>query len=96
MAEVEPGLDAIVGGTLQVDLDAGCVWVGGPDGSRYPVVWPRGTTASEDPFQVLLPDGAQAVPGDAVFGGGGYVDASGGDWDPFPAECVQTGTAAVW
>lgn len=91
-------MSAIVEGTLEVDLDLGCLWLSTADGSRHPVVWPAGTTSETDPFIIVLPDGQPLSPGDVVSGGGGYVDAlsATAGMRPFPAECVQDGQAAVF
>ena len=94
------GLDAIVTGIVEVDLDAGCIWLSDPDGSRYPAVWPLETVAQADPFGIVLADGQRVRVGDRVEGGGGYVDAdaatSGSGLEPFPGACVQVGEAAVF
>ena len=42
-------MDAIVNGVVEVDVDAGCVWLSTADGSRHPVLWPFGTEAEGDP-----------------------------------------------
>jgi len=90
------GMTAIVSGVVEVDLESGCVWLTDPGGGRYPVIWPVGTTASDDPFTIVISDGAEVVEGDRVTGGGGYVPA---DFvaelvEPFPDGCVQTGDVA--
>ena len=94
------GRDAIVSGIVEVDLDAGCVWLSDPDGTRYPVIWPAGTSARSDPFGITVGEGLVVRPGDRVEGGGGYVAAGSATrrlgLEPFPAECVQVGTAAVF
>jgi hypothetical protein len=94
------GMDAIVLGIVEVDPDAGCIWLSDPDGARYPAVWPVATVAQSDPFQIVLADGQLVQPGDRVEGGGGYVDAdsatSGSGLEPFPDACVQVGEAAVF
>lgn len=92
------GMGAIVQGVLEVDLQARCVWLSGLDGARYPIVWPAGTTAQPDPFEVILVDGQVVRHGDQVTGGGGYVPAAGAtpDLEPFPAQCLQTGEVAVF
>ncbi len=94
------GLDAIVSGVVEVDSDAGCVWLAESAGTRYPVVWPEGTTAQSDPFEITLPDGQVIRSGDRIEGGGGYVDAAsttgGLGLDPFPAACIHVGDAAVF
>ncbi len=92
------GMDALIGGVVEVDLDAGCVWLSDPYGARYPVVWPMGTTAAVDPFAIVLPDGTIVWPGDRVGGGGGFVPAASATHglEPFPAACLQTGDAAVF
>jgi hypothetical protein len=51
------GMDAIVAGIVEVDLDAGCIWLSDPDGARYPVVWPVGTATQSDPLRIVLADG---------------------------------------
>lgn len=91
-------MDAIVTGVVEVDLELGCVWLSDTQGGRYPVIWPVGTTATVDPFQITLPDGSVLGPGDRVTGGGGYVpaDTATQGIDAFPGECVQTGDAAAF
>jgi hypothetical protein len=94
------GMDAIVSGVVEVDLDDGCVWLTDPGGSRLPVVWPAGATATIDPFSIELRDGQRIEAGDLVEGGGGYIDAlQASEWagtEPFSEECLSTGEAAVF
>ena len=103
------GYDAIVAGIVEVDLDTGCVWLS-RNGTRYPVIWPVGTSARSDPFRItvrsvyfgIIPVGEGQVvrPGDRVEGSGGYFAAGSATrrrgLEPFPAECVQTREAAVF
>lgn len=94
------GMDAIVSGVVEIDLDAGCVWLSEPEGARYPVLWPAGTVAQTDPPAIQLPDGQLVQSGDRVEGGGGYVDAAsamtGLGLEPYPSQCVQVGDAATF
>lgn len=94
------GMDAIVSGIVEIDQDAGCVWLSDPDGARYPVVWPLATEAQPDELAIVLGDGEVVRSGDQVEGGGGYVDAAAATGDsglePFPDACVQVGQAAVF
>ncbi|MEX0797725.1 MAG: hypothetical protein WD274_13650 [Acidimicrobiia bacterium] len=94
------GMDAIVSGVVEIDMDAGCVWLSDPDGARYPVLWPAGTVAQAEPPAIRLPDGQLVQSGDRIEGGGGYVNAdmatSGLLLDPFPSQCVQVGEAATF
>ena len=90
------GMDAIVTGVVEIDLELGCVWLSDPGGARYPVVWPSGTRASLDPFELTFANGLTARAGDRVTGGGGYVNAASAVSDPFPDACLQTGDAAVF
>jgi hypothetical protein len=96
----EGGMAAIVTGVLEIDVPTGCVWLTDPSGARDPVMWPLGTRAQTDPPAIVLPDGQVVRSGDRVEGGGGYVDAlaptSAAGLDPFPAECVSVGEAAVF
>ena len=90
-------MEAIVAGVVEVDLERGCVWLSQPDGSRYPVVWPKGTRGELDEtgaFSVILPDGRTVRPGSRVEGAGGYVPAA--RWDEIPEVCVQSGEVAVF
>ena len=69
--EWEAGMAALVRGTVQFEL--GCVFLVG-DGYRTLVVWPPDTTATRDPFAVVLADGREIHEGDHVEGsGGGYA-----------------------
>ena len=94
------GMYAIVSGIVEVDLDAGCVWLSDPGGVRYPVVWPVGTSARSDPFGIIVGEGQVVRPGDRVEGGGGYIPSDSATrrlgLEPFPTECVHVGTAAVF
>lgn len=95
------GMDAIVSGIVEVEPDTGCVWLSGPNGSRDPVIWPAGTTARSDPFEIRIRKGHQVVrPGDFVEGGGGYLQADSAPQryglEPFPNECLQGTEAAVF
>jgi hypothetical protein len=85
------GFAALVSGVLAIDLDRGCVWLE-EDGRRYPVVWPTGTTAEEDPFVVKLANG-EARPGDRLSGGGGYRRPAE---VPELAACADEGEVAVF
>jgi hypothetical protein len=60
------GMLALPGGTLEIDLDRGCVLLSG-----RPVVWPTGTALTTDPPLLQFPGGGTARPGDHVNGGGG-------------------------
>lgn len=62
----DTGFDALPGGTLEIDLDRGCVLLQGS-----PVIWPRGTTLTTEPLALRFPNGVTARPGDVVRGGGG-------------------------
>jgi hypothetical protein len=88
-------LDGLVSGTLELDLERGCVLV-----SEHAVVWPAETTLATDPPTLHLPGGLTATPGDVVEGGGGWVPLPGspqtieGDVDKALA-CAADGGAEV-
>lgn len=65
VGESEDGMDAIVTGVLTYERD--CLLLGG-----MPVVWPEGTTWQEADG-LTLPGGEQALLGDTLNGGGGYL-----------------------
>ena len=94
------GMYAIVSGIVEVDLDAGCVWLSEPEGTRYPVVWPAGTSARSDPFGITVGKSQVVRPGDRIKGGGGYIPADSAlrrlGLEPFPTACVHVGTAALF
>ena len=94
------GMDAIVAGIVEIDLETGCVWLSDSDGARYPVVWPIGTWLQADPVGIVVGDSQLVLSDDRVEGGGGYVDADAAisrmGWEPFPPECVHVGDAAVF
>jgi hypothetical protein len=96
--ESADGMTALVGGNLDLEEETGCV-VLVRDGFRYPVLWPTGTTAQRDPFEVRLPDGTVAAEGDYVEGGGGYLSASEGasvDDLGIPVECLAGPGRTEW
>ena len=65
------GEDAEVLGTVVIDGD--CIYLQQAEiDTRYPVVWPHGTSWSRAESAVELPDGTLAYQGDQVYGGGGY------------------------
>lgn len=64
----EGEMTAIVGGTLDIDPDQGCILLSGK-----PAIWPAGTTLATDPLEFRLPTGLVLRPGDTVTGGGGEV-----------------------
>ena len=93
------GMDAIVGGVVEVDLDGGCVWLSDSTGARHPVIWPLGTTMRSDPVRITLADGQSVRTGDLVQGGGGYLDAGAATrlgLNPFPIACIHVGQAVVF
>lgn len=88
------GMDAQVAGALAAA--DGCVLL--EDGqSRYPAVWPAGTSvAGTDPLVIELPSGEQLHLGDRVAGAGGYLDAADLDLD-IPDACLnEFGEVAVF
>lgn len=88
------GEDAGVSGVLAAA--DGCVLLE-EGGSRFPVVWPSGTSvAGTDPVVIALPSGEQVHLGDRVSGGGGYSDP-GRLGVEIPAECLnEYGEVAVF
>lgn len=70
-AENEDEMNAIVGGTLELDPDRGCVLLSGK-----PVVWPAETTLTADPAELHLPGGLNAKSGNVITGSGGEVRAA--------------------
>jgi len=62
------GPQALLSGTLDLDLDRGCILLSGK-----PVVWPTGTTLTRDPPALEFPGGLTASSGDTIGGGGGEV-----------------------
>lgn len=52
----------------ELTLNGDCVALDG-----LPVLWPEGTTWSEEDQTVLLPDGAEVAVGQRIQGGGGVV-----------------------
>jgi hypothetical protein len=65
-------MTGIVGGTLELDPDRGCVLLSGK-----PVVWPAETTLTTNPPKLHLPGGLTARSGHRISGGGGEVPAAG-------------------
>lgn len=65
------GMAAGVGGIVHFDEATGCVLLVAGQ-YRWAIVWPTGTTATRDPFRLVLPDGSVAREGSRVEGGGGF------------------------
>ena len=63
------GTDAEVLGVVVIEQD--CIFLGQAD-TRYPVVWPHGTSWDSAEAAIRLPDGTLVYEGDQVYGGGGY------------------------
>lgn len=65
------GTDAEVSGVVVIESD--CIYLHMPaTDSRYPVVWPHGTSWNKQDSAIELPDGILVYEGDEVRGGGGY------------------------
>jgi len=65
------GNDTLVVGTVIMEGD--CIYLHDPQiESRYPVVWPHGTSWNPAELAIILPDGTLVHDGDEVSGGGGY------------------------
>ncbi|MEZ5175106.1 MAG: hypothetical protein R2823_02720 [Acidimicrobiia bacterium] len=65
------GTDAEVGGV--VVIEGSCIYLLQPEiDTRYPVVWPHGSSWNRDESAIELPNGILVHDGDRVYGGGGY------------------------
>ncbi len=65
------GDDAEVLGVVVIEGD--CIYLRQADiDTRYPVVWPHGTSWNRAESAIELPDGTLVYDGDQVYGGGGY------------------------
>lgn len=70
------GMDALVQGTVTVEGDCLLLVQSDFPDIGYPVVWPAGTRWQVDPHAVVLDDGTVVAVGEAVVGGGGYLQPS--------------------
>lgn len=71
----EPGVEA-AGGTGTVEQVGQCLLLGGFDvGARPVIVWPFGTTWSDDESEVILPDHSAVPIGSKILAGGGFHGA---------------------
>lgn len=54
-----PGEAQEITGTFggDAELEGGCVWLDGDDGTRYEVQWPEGYEPAFDPVSLIGPDG---------------------------------------
>lgn len=86
-AEVDGGMDALMSGVI-VRTETGCLALDGP---AQPVLWPHGSTLSEDGTSVDVPGFGVVAVGDEVWSGGGNVHgAEEGHHDfvpELPEEC---------
>lgn len=65
------GTDAEVLGVVVIEGD--CIYLRQDEiDTRYPVVWPHGTSWNRAESAIKLPDGTLVYDGDQVYGGGGY------------------------
>jgi hypothetical protein len=65
------GTDAEVLGVVVIEGD--CIYLRQAEvDTRYPVVWPHGTSWNGAESAIELPDGTLVYAGDQVYGGGGY------------------------
>lgn len=65
------GTDAEVRGVVVIEGD--CIFLSQAEtATRYPVVWPKGTSWSSAESAIELPDGTLVQAEDQVYGGGGY------------------------
>ena len=56
-----------------VVIEGDCIFLRQPEiDTRYPVVWPHGTSWNPSESAIKLPDGTLVYEGDQVYGGGGY------------------------
>ena len=62
------------GGTGPVELVGMCLFLGAEVGARPVIVWPFGTTWSDDESAVILPDHSAVPIGSTISAGGGYLD----------------------
>ena len=61
------------GGTGPVELVGRCLFLGADVGARPVIVWPFGTTWSDDESAVILPDHSAVPIGSTISAGGGYL-----------------------
>lgn len=89
----------------QVVIEGNCIYLSQSEtDTRYPVVWPHGTKWDANRSAVVLPGGASARDGMAVYGGGGYhhmdslADVTTGDGVARVSNCVDNefGEVAVF
>lgn len=81
------GLTDSIEGTVEFQVETGCALLVA-DGTRFAVVWPRGTRGDLDPFRLTLPGGTVVHDGDTIRGEGDVFDpAALRAFDGFP-ECT--------
>jgi len=87
----DEAMEALVGGELATN-DAGCAGVS-MDGTFYPVLWPEGTSVSED--GLTFPDGTSVEPGGTWSGGGGETLLPAESYPDRPDECAVDAETTV-
>lgn len=70
-SQTATGMEAVLQGVTVGRLAGGCVGATGPNGEEYVLVFPQGTTLSEERIQ--LPEGETAHLGDVMNVSGGMV-----------------------
>lgn len=96
------GSDALVEGTVTVEGDCLLLVQSDFPDDGFPVVWPAGTRWQADPPAVVLDEGTVVAVGEAVSGGGGYLQpsslrSSGQAVSDAAASCAgDTGEVAVF
>jgi hypothetical protein len=85
VSDVEGGELALIQGVVRFDPLANCFFVG-----DAPVVWPPGTTLSDDGAELTLSDGTTIGVGDRIRSAGGFAGGEAAPRFAIPESCLNT------
>ena len=90
---IDEDMEANVAGGELVTNDAGCAGIS-MDGTFYPLLWPEGTSVSEE--GLTFPDATTVEPGGTWSGAGAVAQMTAESYPHLPEECAVSGeTMAV-
>lgn len=86
------GMEALLSGTV-IKLPSGCFGMKS-DNEKYPVIWPKGTSLSDDASALRMSDGTLVPQGTNIEAGGGIISVDQTEGE-LPPSCVADSVAIL-